>query len=146
MLYPDYAKVNKFTGNVTVPKEKWEAKHVSANSVNSALKLGETLSNIRVSNKNAFDHRMELASMEQSVLTEKNRADRYANSFSVIYDSIENYEKVLDNLIEDGSVTLGEIKEASRDGKLLTEEFKVKKGLVEPEIDLGLDKGFGMHL
>ncbi|CDG04476.1 Putative Mob protein [Lactococcus lactis subsp. lactis A12] len=146
MLYPDYAKVNKFTGNVTVPKEKWEAKHVSANSVNSALKLGETLSNIRVSNKNAFEHRMELASMEQSVLTEKNRADRYANSFSVIYDSIENYEKVLDNLIEDGSVTLGEIKEASRDGKLLTEEFKVKKGLVEPQIDLGLDKGFGMHL
>ena len=71
MLYPDYAKVNKFTGNVTVPKEKWEAKHVSANSVNSALKLGETLSNIRVSNKNAFEHRMELASMEQSVLTEK---------------------------------------------------------------------------
>ena len=72
--------------------------------------------------------------MEQSVLTEKNRADRYANSFSVIYDSIENYEKVLDNLIEDGSVTLGEIKEASRDGKLLTEEFKVKKGLLSHKL------------
>lgn len=150
MKYPDYAKVNKFTGNVTVPKEKWEAKHISANSVNSALKLGETLSNIRASNKNAFELRMELASLEQSVLTQKNRADRYASSFSIVYDSVENYEKVLDNLIKDGSVTLGEIKEASREGQLLSEEFKIKQGLIESahiesDIDLGLDKGFGMH-
>lgn len=45
MMTPSYVKPSKLNKEVwIVPKEKWEAKHVSANAVNELLKLKETFS------------------------------------------------------------------------------------------------------
>ena len=47
MMYPDYAKVSKKTFGkdefVTVPKDKWEEKHVSANEVNYIKEMQKSL-------------------------------------------------------------------------------------------------------
>lgn len=48
MMYPDYAKVKKsLLGNetVTVPKEMWEARHVSANQIHALKNEREVLEN-----------------------------------------------------------------------------------------------------
>ncbi len=143
-MYPSYVKINKLTGNVTLPKDKWESRHIFAERVKDVLAISPYLSNLKIQNTTVLQQRMETATLKQ-----ENK-----NIHSAVYnwmDRSKNYEKVLENLIDDDVVTVSEIKQASKGGQLLPKDFKIKQGLEEkpmfkPEPTLGNDKGISLGM
>lgn len=98
VMYPDYAVISKKgllkkDEFVTVPKEKWEEKHISANHVNALNREYEVLERIIKDFKNKT---VELQELEE--LREKNKSLSYENE-KLKNDAVKS-AKMINKLIE----------------------------------------------
>jgi Plasmid recombination enzyme. len=134
--YPDYVKVNKLTGNVTLPKEKWEERCKSDEMVKTAVnamnqysgnnseKISRLNSELEKSNVRAYNSKYESdrKEMRNNVLEKEN------DSLSKDYVALNN---TIVKLTHEGKLEKSDFEEHLDD---LPERFIKKHNLSVPEV------------
>lgn len=134
MKMPEYVKPTKLNKNILlVPKDKWQAKHISANSIDSALKFKEKFADlekqINRQAQNSFQTyalKQEIRELEHEKKELKSTSIRLRNELVTLYN--------------EGKISEDELR------KPLTEEEQRRIGLEVPEPDyfkeIDIQKGY----
>ncbi len=123
MEMPAYVKPSRLNKNMLlVPKDKWKAKHISANSIDSALKFKEKFADLEKqinsqaqNSAQTYVLKREIRELEHEKKELKSNSIRLRNGLVTLYN--------------EGKISMEELR------KPLTEEEQLKIGLEVPESD-----------
>lgn len=103
MAMPSYVRPSKLNKDILlVPKDKWEAKHVAANSVGAMMRLKDTLLQMNASIERQAPDRMELFATERSykkLLAQKNELETENEAYRDGFLDLLHYDVITERTV-----------------------------------------------
>lgn len=103
MAMPSYVRPSKLNKDILlVPKDKWEAKHVAANSVGAMIRLKDTLLKMNDSIERQAPDRMELFATERSyqkLLAQKNELEYENEAYRDGFLDLLHYDVITERTV-----------------------------------------------
>lgn len=103
MAMPSYVRPSKLNKDMLlVPKDKWEAKHVAANSIGDMMRLKDTLLNMNAAIDRQAPDRMELFATERSykkLLAQKNELAYENEAYRNVFLDLLHYDVITERTV-----------------------------------------------